>query len=156
MKKLFTITLALSVSATLSAAEDCSTYPFDVWAHTVGAHMPAGEEAGKILLTGMALTGRKDSVEVKMDAIQRATKLAKSHIMKFWQEDIAEACTTGEAVETVVKWNSNVSSKQRTEVDPRICQIHSQSPDIIRGATVIGSCYTPGQYALVTVGINTF
>lgn len=147
MKLILPMSLILCASATMAISEDCSTYPYGV-----GIVMPDEVQKEKILSTQLAVVPM-DSLPFKLDAINKATLKAKADIIAFWNDDLSRACTNGEAVETVMK-NGTETSIQRTEVSSSVCEIRSKSQDIIRGAVVVGSCYTPGEMVLVTVGIK--
>ncbi len=79
-------------------------------------------------------------------------------ISKFLEEEVAKSCTTDKSTISQVNISNQdgvaLKTADATKVKSTLCRMSSTTQSVLRGAVVIGSCYTPGEQVRVTVGIK--
>ena len=151
MKTIYFAILTLFLGQAVFAA-DCSDYP-----QSRGVNVVLVEGGTKILSTAQASVPL-DDMEFVMDAYDEAELEAKAAISKLLAEDISKECNT----ETATLTNINISSEgdvaqksvNKEKVKSTLCSLSTRTESLLRGAMVIGDCYTPGKFVRVTVGIK--
>lgn len=136
-------------------AATCAEYPYSFG---MGPSEPNDGPANwKLIATGSADV-QFDDVSSVNNARSEATMEAKAQLVKF----INETASSEEKMATVTNQivakqkNANGDSKDVTEttVKESIKKLASSASFTLRGALVIGDCYTPGKEYRVTVGIK--
>tara|TARA_Y100001968_G_scaffold314186_1_gene339262 strand:+ start:375 stop:1052 length:678 start_codon:yes stop_codon:yes gene_type:complete len=154
--KLFT-TLAVSASLSFLTSQEakadikkCSDYPFVA---KQAKFVPKGNGLFSLQATERQSV-RSDSTNQMDKALKIAELRGRQTVSKFIQEQIEEKDDFNEkyiekAVDNVngVDWSSD-------EALELVTAIKSSSKTLRRGVIPIGSCYEPGKYVLVTVGIK--
>ncbi len=148
MKTIYFAILTLFLGQAVFAA-DCSDYP-----QSIGVNAVQVEGGTKILSTAQASVPL-DDMEFVMDAYDEAELEAKLAISKLLAEDISKECNN----ETATLDNINISSEGEKSVNKEIvkstlCSLSTHTESLLRGALVIGDCYTPGKLVMLTVGIK--
>ena len=147
MKTIYLSIISMFFAQVVYAA-DCSTYP-----QQRGVNVINGDSGMKILSTAMA-TVPIDDAELYLDGLDDATLEAKVSISKFIEEDIAQSCTSDTASMQNIKINGEEKSVDYEKVKTKLCSMSSNTQILMRGAVVLGECYTPGKFVMVTVGIK--
>jgi hypothetical protein len=133
-------------------ADDCSDYP-----ESRGVNVVLVEGGTKILSTAMASVPL-DDIEFVLDAYDEAELEAKAAISKLLSEDISKECNTETATLSNIKTSSEGDVAQKSvnyeKLKSTLCSLSTRTTSLLRGAVGIGSCYTPGKFAMVTVGIK--
>ena len=147
----------IAVSASLSLltaqgvkAEGCSDYPFEA---KQTKFVPKGNG-----FFSLQVTERKSVRSDSTSQVDRALKIAelkgRQAISKYVQEQIVEKDDyDDESIENSVEKVEGVDWKIE-EVGAIITAISSNSKNVIRGILPIGSCYEPGKFVRVTLGIK--
>ena len=129
-------------------AEDCSDYPQER-----GINIILVEGGTKILSTAIA-TVPFDDVELYLDALDEAELEAKASISRTLEENISKLCSSDTASIQNIKIVAEEKSVDYEKIKTSLCSITSFTESVLRGAVVIGHCYTPGKLVMLTVGIK--
>jgi uncharacterized protein YcfJ len=129
-------------------AEDCSDYPL-----TKGINIILVDGGTKILSTAIETLKQYDA-ESRLEAIFMAEKEAKAEISFFLEDHISKSCSSNTETITNFKINGEEKSVDYEKVKTKLCKLSSHTQSLIRGAVVIGDCWTPGKLVMVTVGIK--
>ena len=140
---IFSIFLAQAVFA-----EDCSDYP-----QKRGINVILVDGGTKILSTAIETLKQYDA-ESRLEAIFMAEKEAKAEISFFLEDHISKSCSSNTETITNFKINGEEKSVDYEKVKTKLCKLSSHTQSLIRGAVVIGDCWTPGKLVMVTVGIK--
>jgi hypothetical protein len=146
LKSLITLTLFFFPAFVLAA--NCSNYPY-----TDGINVEDVAGGTKILATAsVALT--LDDIDSIKDARDEASMEAKALISKFMSEDIS----SDETVNRVVKESKHATSSgkdiSRDELIERVKKLRNTSKSLLKGAVLLGDCYTPATELRVSIGIK--
>jgi len=151
MKTIYFVILSIFLNQA-AFAEDCSDYPY-----SQGVKVILVEEGTKILSTAMTSV-LFDDMDLYVDALEEAELEAKTSISKFLKEEVAKSCTTDKSTISQVNISNQdgvaLKTADVTKVKNTLCTMSSNTQAVLRGALVIGSCYTPGEQVRVTVGIK--
>ena len=129
-------------------AEDCSDYP-----QTRGINVILVDGGTKILSTAIA-TVPSDDVKSYLEALEEAELEAKASISSVLEENISKLCSSDTASMQNIKIVAEEKSVDYEKIKTSLCSIKSVTESVLRGAVVIGHCYTPGKLVMVTVGIK--
>mgnify|MGYP001196523608 CR=1 FL=1 len=131
-------------------AGTCSDYP-----ERRGLNYIEVENGIKILSTGEASVP-VDDIDVEAAAYDEAKLLAKSEIASFLGEMVSAEDSIASEMMSNIKINGESQSKSVDieKAKKQIKKISSNAEALIKGATVIGDCYTPGKVLRVTIGIK--
>ena len=151
MKTIYFVILSVFLSQA-AFAEDCSDYPY-----SKGVNVILVDDGTKILSTAMTSV-LFDDMDLYVDALEEAELEAKASISKFLEEEVAKSCTTDKSIISLVNISNQdgvaLKTADATKVKSTLCRMSSNTQSVLRGAVVIGSCYTPGEQVRVTVGIK--
>ena len=151
MKTIYFVILSVFLSQA-AFAEDCSDYPY-----SKGVNVVLVDDGTKILSTAMTSV-LFDDMDLYVDALEEAELEAKASISKFLEEEVAKSCTTDKSIISLVNISNQdgvaLKTADATKVKSTLCRMSSTTQSVLRGAVVIGSCYTPGEQVRVTVGIK--
>tara|TARA_B100000795_G_scaffold63900_1_gene43115 strand:- start:1895 stop:2491 length:597 start_codon:yes stop_codon:yes gene_type:complete len=151
MKTIYFVILSVFLSQA-AFAEDCSDYPY-----SKGVNVILVDDGTKILSTAMTSV-LFDDMDLYVDALEEAELEAKASISKFLEEEVAKSCTTDKSIISLVNISNQdgvaLKTADATKVKSTLCRMSSTTQSVLRGAVVIGSCYTPGEQVRVTVGIK--
>jgi len=151
MKNIYFVILSVFLSQA-AFAEDCSDYPY-----SKGVNVILVDDGTKILSTAMTSV-LFDDMDLYVDALEEAELEAKASISKFLEEEVAKSCTTDKSIISLVNISNQdgvaLKTADATKVKSTLCRMSSTTQSVLRGAVVIGSCYTPGEQVRVTVGIK--
>jgi len=151
MKTIYFVILSVFLSQA-AFAEDCSDYPY-----SKGVNVILVDDGTKILSTAMTSV-LFDDMDLYIDALEEAELEAKASISKFLEEEVAKSCTTDKSIISLVNISNQdgvaLKTADATKVKSTLCRMSSTTQSVLRGAVVIGSCYTPGEQVRVTVGIK--
>lgn len=151
MKTIYFVILSVFLSQA-AFAEDCSDYPY-----SKGVNVILVDDGTKILSTAMTSV-LFDDMDLYVDALEEAELEAKASISKFLEEKVAKSCTTDKSIISLVNISNQdgvaLKTADATKVKSTLCRMSSTTQSVLRGAVVIGSCYTPGEQVRVTVGIK--
>ena len=151
MKTIYFVILSVFLSQA-AFAEDCSDYPY-----SKGVNVVLVDDGTKILSTAMTSV-LFDDMDLYVDALEEAELEAKASISKFLEEKVAKSCTTDKSIISLVNISNQdgvaLKTADATKVKSTLCRMSSTTQSVLRGAVVIGSCYTPGEQVRVTVGIK--
>ena len=156
MKKLKFIPI-IAVSATLSflsaqdvKAQDCSDYPY-VAMET--KFIPKGNGLFSLQVTQQQNV-RADSTSQMERAMKIAELKGRQSISKFIKEQIEEKDSyDNESIDNAVE-NPDGVDWSIEEAGALLTSISSNSKNLARGVLPLGSCYQPGKFVRVTVGIK--
>ena len=148
MKTIYFVIFSIFLGQAVFAADDCSNYP-----QTKGINVLLVEGGTKILSTGIA-TVPFDDVELYLDALDDAEREAKSAISSVLEENISQLCSSDTASMQNIKIVAEEKSVDYEKIKTSLCSIKSVTESVLRGAVVIGHCYTPGKLVMLTVGIK--
>ena len=129
-------------------AASCDAYPEGIGATVVDT--PAGV---KIISTAEASVPIDDR-DLYMDALTEATIEAKAKISSFMNETISKDCKINRKSESDIRITAEGKSVDVAKVKETICSLGESTSSLLRGVVTLGSCYTPGQFVRVTVGIK--
>ena len=111
------------------------------------------EGGTKILSTAIA-TVPYDDVELYLDALEEGEREAKASISSVLEENISKLCSSDTASMQNIKIVAEEKSVDYEKIKTSLCSINTVTESILRGALVIGHCYTPGKLVMLTVGIK--
>ena len=129
-------------------AEDCSDYP-----QSKGINVILVEGGTKILSTAIA-TVTSDDTKSYLEALVDAELEAKASISSVLEENISKLCSSDTASMQNIKIVAEEKSVDYEKIKTSLCSIKSVTESVLRGAVVIGHCYTPGKLVMLTVGIK--
>ena len=151
MKTIYFVILSICLNQA-AFAEECSDYPY-----SKGVNVVLVDDGTKILSTAMTSV-LFDDMDLYVDALEEAELEAKASISKFLEEEVAKSCTTDKSIISLVNISNQdgvaLKTADATKVKSTLCRMSSTTQSVLRGAVVIGSCYTPGEQVRVTVGIK--
>ena len=148
MRTQFRFALAALLLGAPAAAATCANY-----AETVGQTLIDTPSGLKIISTAK-VTVPVDDTDLYLDALTEATMEAKSSIASFLNEEVSKTCETSRSISSLVRITSEGKSVDVEKVKSTLCSLKSSASALLRGVVTLGSCYTPGKYVLVTVGIK--
>ena len=148
MKTIYFVIFSIFLGQSVFAAGDCSDYP-----QTRGINVILVEGGTKILSTAIA-TVPYDDVELYLDALDEAEREAKASISSVLEENISKLCSSDTASMQNIKIIAEEKSVDYEKIQTSLCSISSVTESVLRGAVVIGHCYTPGKLVMLTVGIK--
>ena len=148
MKTIYFVIFSIFLGQSVFAAGDCSDYP-----QTRGVNVILVEGGTKILSTAIA-TVPYDDVELYLDALDEAEREAKASISSVLEENISKLCSSDTASIQNIKIVAEEKSVDYEKIKTSLCSITSFTESVLRGALVIGHCYTPGKLVMLTVGIK--
>ena len=134
----------------IKAEGGCSNYPFN----PMGTKFEAREDGKFTLLVTMDQGVRADDNNLRMKAQKIALMRGKKEISDFVKQKISgKDSFSSEFVEDSVTGPEGVewSSEDATSL---MEEIATSSENVIRGIIPLNSCYEPGKYVRVTVGIK--
>ncbi len=134
----------------VNAEGGCSNYPFN----PMGTKFEAREDGKFTLMVTMDQAVRADDNNLRMRAQKIALMRGKKEISDFVKQKIAgKDSFSSEFVEDSVTGPEGVewSSEDATSL---MEEISTSSENVIRGIIPLNSCYEPGKYVRVTVGIK--
>ena len=130
-------------------AASCDSYP-----EGIGDNVTTTPEGIRILATAQASVPLDDT-DLYIAGIREAELEAKSYIAKrIAGVELKTFCESSKSIETFISINSEGKSVDNETVKKTICGISESAETLIRGATILGSCYTPGKFVRVTVGVS--
>ena len=145
----FSASLSLFTAQTVKA-EGCSDYPY-VPMQT--KFVPKADGTFSLQMTQEASV-RADSQNQKNRALKIAQLRAEQSVSKFIKQELeGKDSFSNEAVEEAVE-NADGVDWNVEEAQTFIETVAASSKNLIRGIIPIGSCYEPGKYVRVTVGIK--
>jgi hypothetical protein len=130
------------------ADQSCSDYPY-----SEGINVEDVEGGTKILATSAATVSFDDIDSIK-DAHDEATLEAKAAISAFLSEGIQRDEEIKKAVDETKSMRGEQKQNTRNELINRLKVLRSSTRAMLRGAVVLGDCYTKGQEVRVSVGIK--
>ena len=134
----------------MDVMEGCSAYPYVAMQTKFEAQ---GNGSFKLLTTQEASV-RANSQSMKVRALKIAQLRGEQAVSKFIQQEIeGKDSFSNEFVEESVMNPEGVDWNNK-EVINQLETISTSSKNVIRGIIPLGSCYEPGKYVLVTVGIK--
>ena len=148
MKTIYFVIFSIFLGQAVFAADDCSNYP-----QTKGINVLLVEGGTKILSTAIA-TVPYDDVELYLDALEEGEREAKASISSVLEENISKLCSSDTASMQNIKIVAEEKSVDYEKIKTSLCSIKSVTESVLRGAVVIGHCYTPGKLVMLTVGIK--
>ena len=148
MKTIYFVIFSIFLGQAVFAADDCSNYP-----QTKGINVMLVDEGTKILSTAIA-TVPYDDVELYLDALEEGEREAKASISSVLEENISKLCSSDTASMQNIKIVAEEKSVDYEKIKTSLCSINTVTESVLRGALVIGHCYTPGKLVMVTVGIK--
>ncbi len=95
-----------------------------------------------------------DDRDLYMDAIEEAEQEAKSALASFWNELQTKECTVGRTTSSKINITGEGKTVDVEKVKTIVCSLSNSTSELLRGVVNLGSCYTPGQFVRVTVGIK--
>ena len=129
-------------------AASCDVYPEGIGQTVVDT--PTGI---KIISTAQASVPLDDS-DLYMDGMQEATMEAKASIASFMNETVSKECESNTYTRSDIAITSEGKSVDVKKVKTILCSLKNSTSALLKGAVKLGSCYTPGQFVRVTVGIK--
>ena len=131
-------------------AGSCEDYP-----ERRGMNYVEVENGIKILSTVEASVPVND-IDVESAAYDEAKLLAKSEITSFLEEIVEAEDRIASKMMSNIKINGESKSKSVDieKAKEQIKKISSNSRALLKGAVVVGDCYTPGKVLRVTIGIK--
>lgn len=131
-------------------AGSCEDYP-----RRRGLEYEEVENGIKILSTASAAVP-VDDIDVESAAYDEAKLLAKQEIVYFMSEIVSANDNLANEMMTKIKINGESRSKSVDieKAKKQIKKVGSNAKELIKGAIVIASCYTPGKELRVTMGIK--
>ena len=151
MRLMKAITLAASLVLLGQAgamAASCDAYPEGIGQTVVDT--PAGV---KIISTAEASVPIDDR-DLYMDGLTEATMEAKASIASFMNEVVSKDCESNKKTDSDIKITAEGKSVDVRKVKTIVCSLRNSTVALLRGVVTLGSCYTPGEYVRVTVGIK--
>ena len=139
-----------SITPFKAYAGSCADYP-----ERRGMNYVEVENGIKILSTGEASVP-VDDIDVESAAYDEAKLLAKSEITSFLEEMVEAEDKIASKMMSNIKINGESKSKSVDieKAKEQIKKISSNSRALLKGAVVVGDCYTPGKVLRVTIGIK--
>lgn len=147
MKKIL-IAFFIAVVPTFVYAGSCADFPL-----TDGLTVEYLNNGTKIVATS-SVSVSFDDVDSVRDAKDEATMLAKAQIAKFLDEDIQSDESVNKVINETKATSDSGKTVTREEMITRIKSLRNSASTLLRGAVVLGDCYTKGSEVRVTVGIK--
>jgi hypothetical protein len=150
MKLLYRLTPIVLVSFNLSSvnAAGCENYPY-----SDGINVEDVDGGTKIVSTA-SVTVLADDVDSIKDARSEAILEAKAAISKFFSESIKSEEAINRAVLETKSMQGDQKENARKEVVERVKRLQNSSQALLRGAVVIGDCYSRGREVRASLGIK--
>jgi len=147
---------ATSVNAQTPSAAGCDAYPYQP-ADTIIEFGEAGQF--KIVTTGAASV-EFDDVSSMQEARREAELIAKRTLAEYINQQLSSEDKIERQIDnarSLVKSEdgSTVTTAQRQEFKTQLTTINARADVVLRGVTLLGSCYTKGHEVRVTVGIKS-
>ena len=147
--KAFTIATAFVLLGQGAAfAASCDVYPERIGQTVIDT--PAGI---KIVSTAQASVPLDDT-DLYMDGITEATIEAKASIASFMNETVRKDCENNRRTESNINISAEGKSVDVQKIKTIVCSLRNSTSALLRGVVTLGTCYTPGQFVRVTVGIK--
>jgi hypothetical protein len=127
---------------------DCSQYP-----KSVGIEYVEVVGGFKILSTARASVPLDDS-ELYLDGIEEATLEAKIAISEFFREEVSQSCNSETSTIKNIKIQGEEKDLDFQKIKTNLCTAIASTQTMLRGVLLLGNCYTPGKFVLVTVGVK--
>ena len=138
------------VSPTAVKAEDCNQYPYKQGESKIE---PVDGGGIKIVMTSQASVLADDTDLVEM-AMEEAKMKGRNEISKFMKNEISGK----DEFSTKMVQNSIINPEGKdfdvTKVKEQLKEMSEKVEGIVRGIVPLGSCYQPGKYVRVTMGIK--
>jgi hypothetical protein len=150
MKSLYRLTPIVLVSFNLSSvnAAGCDNYPY-----ADGINVEDVDGGIKIISTA-SVAVLSDDVDSIKDARKEAILEAKAAISKFFSESIKSEEAINRAVLETKSMQGDQKESARKEVVERVKRLQNSSQTLLRGAVVIGDCYSRGREVRASLGIK--
>lgn len=137
-----------SISCSVFAQQSCADYPY-----RDGLNVEDVKGGTKILATASASVSFDDIDSIK-DAREEAELTAMAAISDFMTRGIKSDQTLNKVVKESRTTSGQQSERVRNELVTRVKNLASSSSALLRGAVVLGDCYTKGREVRVSVGIK--
>ena len=141
------LTVAL-VNSVEVFASSCRNYP-----KKRGVEVIEDPNGVKIISTAIASVPIDDH-QSYINALEQAELKAKVQISRFMSENVSRACKKDTRKIRNLRVTNTSSSVDYEYVKNELCLVSTQTKSLLKGAKIIGSCYTPGKSVLVSVGIK--
>ena len=148
MKTISVIALLVLLGHGSAFAASCDVYPEGIGQTVVDT--PAGI---KIVSTAQASVPLDDT-DLYMDGITEATMEAKASISAFINETVSKECESNRRIESNVNITAEGKAVDVKKVKTIVCSLRNKTSALLKGVVVLGTCYTPGKFVRVTVGIK--
>lgn len=148
MRAAIVATSILFFGQTGALAASCDAYPEGIGQTVVDT--PAGI---KIISTAQASVPLDDS-DLYIDGIQEATMEAKASIASFMNETVSKDCESNTRTRSDIAITGEGKTVDVKKVKTVLCSLKNSTSALLKGVVKLGSCYTPGQFVRVTVGIK--
>ncbi len=144
------------VTTNVAMAESCDAYPYLPLENVIEFE---GKGRFKILATASASVTFDEPTEV-MSARREAELLAKRSIAEYINQRLTSEDSISSEIQksktnTLAADGSRVSAAQRDEVKKQLSAVTTRADAVLKGVTVVGSCYTKGREMRVTVGVKS-
>jgi hypothetical protein len=149
MKTIYFVIFSIFLGQAVFAADDCSNYP-----QKKGINVILLEGGGTKILSTAIATVPFDDVELYLEALDDAESEAKLAISSVLEENISKLCSTETGSLTNIKISGEEKSVDYEKIKTKLCSLSSYTQSLMRGALLIGHCYTPGKLVMATVGIK--
>ena len=148
MKVISIVASLLLFGPGVAFAASCDTYPEGIGQTVIDT--PAGI---KIVSTAQASVPLDDT-DLYMDGITEATMEAKASIAAFMNETVSRDCESNRLTSSDISITAEGKSVDIQKVKTIVCSLKNSTSALLRGVVTLGSCYTPGKFVRVTVGIK--
>ena len=129
-------------------ASGCDSYPY-----TDGLNVEEVSGGTKIISTA-SVAVLMDDVDSIKDARTEAILEAKAAISKFFNESTKSEEVINRSLLETKSMQGGKKDSSRKEVVERVKRLQNSSQALLRGAVVIGDCYSRGREVRVSLGIN--
>ena len=131
----------------VNAEDGCNSYP------QPGFEIKRGEDGKEKFIATSEVEVPIDDRSLYLDAKEEAEIAAKLQITKFINEEISGSTDIDKDSTKEIRVEGKTKSLNSRIVTRKLTKLRSQTPStLIRGARVLGSCYTPGEALRVSVG----
>jgi hypothetical protein len=142
------ITLLCACATSSVYAAGCENYPY-----SDGINVEDVDGGTKIVSTA-SVTVLADDVDSIKDARSEAILEAKAAISKFFNESIKSEEAINRVVLETKSMQGDEKENARKEVVERVKRLQNSSQALLRGAVVIGDCYSRGREVRASLGIK--
>lgn len=147
-KHLMTMTVVYYFTASVVHAASCVDYPLQQ-----GLSVEETANGPRIMSTAMYDVAIDDRSEV-LSSLRAGDLIARAEIARFMNETIQSEQSLSEAVDTKIQIVGEERNTTRDTIREQLLSIKTRSEEVLRGVKQIGSCYEPGKYVMVTVGMS--